>query len=113
MLTKPSYWYRMRSCRYKLIKQISVDYNLDLEELMARYQVTMPQKRKKQRKDEDLVEMEEVLYKGQQYLVDSNDNVYTYDTNDEFVVFVGKCTTSLPLYLEHIHGRSQRIELSV
>ena len=74
-----------------LVKKISVDYKLDLEELKKKYELMFinypevvaetPKKqrgRKKKVKDE-YISTNEYLYNGVTYLVDQKNNVYTYN----------------------------------
>lgn len=82
----------MRIGRFKLLQQICQDYELDLGELMERYNVSRPAKRN--RKRDGMIEMEEYTYMGQEYLVDSKNNAFKYESSGDTVLLVGKRTVS-------------------
>jgi hypothetical protein len=78
--------------KYKLLQQICIDYELDIGELMDRYNVSKPAKRNRKRQ---MIEMEEYSFNGNVYLVDSKNNAFKYDPVDsDTVLLVGKRTFS-------------------
>jgi hypothetical protein len=87
---------------YNLVEKISIDYNLNLNELTSKYNIISnnilisneiietkkeikkeikkenKKGRKKKIKDE-LIEMTEFMYENKKYLIDNNNNIYTYN----------------------------------
>jgi hypothetical protein len=73
----------------KLLKKICEDYNLNQEEVFAKYLTTTRKRKSKKEKEEDMSEYIETFtvdYNGVTYLVDANGNVFTYDIESPKVV---------------------------
>lgn len=80
--------------KVELIRNIAVDYNLDADELIEKYVNSdatsigsshirrLPAKKKRQ----DYVETEECTFEGIKYLVDSKNQVYTYNLEKPMMI---------------------------
>lgn len=83
---------------YKLLIQISSDHNLNLNDMLTKYNIPEPSSHSKGKKKfrrkkpaTDFVEMSEHIYENKTYLVDGENNVYVYDKNNkENAVLVGQ-----------------------
>lgn len=86
----------MRIGRFKLLQQVCHDYELDLGELMERYNVSRPAKRNRKRGShhDGMIEMEEYTFMGQEFLVDNKNNAFKYESAGGTVLLVGKRTSS-------------------
>ena len=78
---------------FGVLKKISQDYSLDINELCQKYDVVMLEEKKKpkvkkQKEQNDLIPMQEFMYEETKYLVDKKNNVYTY--NVEKAIKIGQ-----------------------
>lgn len=71
-----------------LIHKISTDYNLDENEMKARYMQpdikntpsqAIKKKGRKKKTTDDFTEMTKYSYEGEMYLMDKQNNIYTYN----------------------------------
>lgn len=85
-----------------ILKKISIDYNLNFDEMIRKYDISPPpvessvksstkRKGRKKKPNAEFVEMTEFLYQEKKYLIDSQQNVYIFDEeNNETAVLVGQ-----------------------
>lgn len=77
----------MRSEIEQVLVDVSTTYDIPLNDLKSRFdslkdesQDSSPRKRGRRKKQkEEFIEMEEIIYEGTTYLVDANNNVYTFN----------------------------------
>lgn len=76
----------------ELLKDISIRYGIEYDDLVKHYLSTpqqlkkKPQRKTRKKEKEEFIEMEEMEYMQQTYLVDKNNNVYTNNTESPMVV---------------------------
>lgn len=74
----------------KLLKLIAHDYDLNEDELIQRYMGLdcndIPIKKVTKKKRNDCIETEEYTYNGIVYLIDSKDQVYTYNLDKPMLI---------------------------
>jgi hypothetical protein len=75
---------------YNVLKIVSSEYNINFEELKAKFNsssVSLPPsskedkkiKKGRKKKNSEFVEMTKFIYENKEYLVDNENNVYTFD----------------------------------
>lgn len=81
---------------HALLERISSDYDIPFNELMSRYQAFLsdksPGKRGRKKKQhamqtrDEYIETEEFIFDGTKYLIDTNNNVYSYDIQNPILL---------------------------
>jgi hypothetical protein len=77
-----------------LVKRICTDFSIDLEEVIKKYNINQPPKPPAKKKPStprkkvtnEFVEMSEFDYDDTKYLIDKNNNIYTYDVEKPCLV---------------------------
>lgn len=86
-------------CKYRLLEQVCQDYGLNINELVAKYDVKPPRGHRNkclsrsQKKSDNYVRMEEIEVMGCSYLIDRENNVYEQHTDTNIVMLIGKLST--------------------
>ena len=84
----------MDTAIFNVLTEVSKEYNLNIDDLMAKFSIVTPNnhldqvqqqkeekkaKKGRKKKNSEFVEMTEVVYENIKYLIDNENNVYTYD----------------------------------
>lgn len=77
------------SDKIDLLKAVARDYGLDADELIDKYVIkggVCTRKMYQKKKRQDYVETEELVFEGVTYLVDSRNQVYTYNVEKPMMI---------------------------